>query len=268
MRSISILVAPIVLLVGAQISGHDLPTEAEVQEGTAWIVSVRGSWSIFHSIRSPDSLVTVLAGGGDPNGFDYTPLEDHPVSRATRGTFSSLGERSAASQSALRLLLQAGGDPNGGIVPGTGRGNTPLIWAIRNFQDSDAVLEVVGILLEYGADPNIEDDTGRSAVFWAANWASRYSRWLTLTDMLIRKGGDPNSAVLAEIDKGATLQHDPEGLIERRLGKEVVDLLRSAVAPPSNTIHVLQEYPELLRLFRQTLRELQEVNRRLQAADQ
>ena len=239
-----------------------------MQEGTAWIVSVRGDWSQFHSHRTPDRLVTVLAGGANPNGFDYTPLEDHPVSRATRGTYYSGGDRAAAAQSALRLLLQAGGDPNGGIAPGTGRGTTPLIWAIRNFTASDAVLEVVGLLLEYGADPNIEDDTGRSAVFWAAYWASGHPRWLTLTDMLIRKGGDPNSAVLAEIDKGATLQHDPEGLIERRLGKEVVDLLRSAVAPPSNTIHVLQEYPELLRLFRQTLRELQEVNRRLQTSDQ
>ena len=147
MRSISILVASILLLVVTQVSGHDLPTEAEVQEGTAWIVSVRGDWSQLHSNRNPDRLVTVLAGGANPNGFDYTPLEDHPVSRATRGTLS-FGGRVPASRAALRLLLQAGGDPNGGIVPGTGRGNTPLIWAIRNSQDSDAVLEVVGILLE------------------------------------------------------------------------------------------------------------------------
>ncbi|MDE0109542.1 MAG: ankyrin repeat domain-containing protein [Bryobacterales bacterium] len=267
MRSTSILVASI-FLASIQVSGHDLPTAAEVQEGTAWIVSVRGNWSHHHSNRSPDSLVTVLAGGANPNGFDYTPLEDHPVSRATRGTFSYSREAAAAAVSSLRLLLRAGGDPNGGIVPDTGRGNTPLIWAIRNFAPSDLVLEVVGLLLEYGADPNIKDDTGRSAVFWAASWAGQYPRWLTLTNMLIRRGGDPNSAVLAEIDKGATLQDDPDGLIEKRLGKEVVELLRSAVVPPLNTVHVLQEYPELLRLFRQAIRELQDVNRRLEVAGQ
>ena len=268
MRSTAIFFASIFLLCAIQVHGHDLPTEAEVQERTAWIVSIRGDWSHFHTSRSPDSLVTALAGGADPNGFDYTALEDHPVSRATRGTYSSVGDRAAASLAALRLLLQAGGDPNGGIVPDTGRGTTPLIWAIRNFHDSDAVLEVVGMLLEYGADPNIKDDTGRSAVFWAANWAGRYPRWLSLTNMLLGKGGNPNDAVLAELDKGATLQDDPEGLIENRLGREVVDLLSSVIAPPSNPAHVLHEYPELLRLFRQTLRELQDVNRRLQVADQ
>lgn len=266
MRSTAIL-ASISLLAVIQAYGHDVPTEVEVREGTEWIVSVRGAWSRFHTNRSPDSLVTVLANGANPNGFDYTPLEDHPVSRATRGTYDYSGE-DLASLVALRLLLQAGGDPNGGIVPHTGRGTTPLIWAIRNSDDSDSVFEVVGLLLEYGADPNIEDDTGRTAVFWAANWASQHSRWLTLTNMLLGKGGDPNSAVLAELDKGATLQDDPEGLIENRLGKEVVDLLRSVIAPAPNPVHVLQEYPELLRLFRQTIRELQDLNRKLQLADQ
>lgn len=266
MRSTSILVASI-FSVAIQVSGHDVPTATEVQEGTAWIVSVRGDWSSFHTNRSPDRLVTVLAGGSNPNGFDYTPLEDHPVSRATRGTYSDLGD-TAGAVSSLRLLLQAGGDPNGGIVPDSGKGNTPLIWAIRNSEDSDLVLEVVGLLLEYGADPNIEDDTGRSAVFWSASSASQYPRWLTLTNMLVRKGGDPNGALSAEIDKGATLRDDPEGLIEGRLGREVVALLRSAIVPALNPVHVLQEYPELLRLFRQTLRELQDVNRRLQLAGQ
>lgn len=267
MRSTAIL-ASISLLAVIQAYGHDVPTEVEVREGTEWIVSVRGAWSRFHTNRSPDSLVTVLANGANPNGFDYTPLEDHPVSRAARGTFSSSSENVAASFVALRLLLQAGGDPNGGIVPNTDRGTTPLIWAIRNSHDSDLVFEVVGLLLEYGADPNIEDDTGRTAVFWAASSASQYSRWLTLTNMLLGKGGNPNSAVLAELDKGATLQDDPEGLIENRLGKEVVDLLRSVIAPAPNPVHVLQEYPELLRLFRQTIRELQDLNRKLQLADQ
>lgn len=239
-----------------------------MQEGTAWIVSVRGHWSYSLSDRSPDRLVTVLAGGANPNGFDFTPLEDHPVSRATRGTYSTSGTIAEGAVGALRLLLRAGGDPNGGIVPDTERGNTPLIWAIRNFWDSEQVWEVVGLLLEHGADPNIKDDTGRSAVFWAASRASQYPRWLTLTNMLIRKGGDPNSAVLAEIDMGATLQDDPEGLIEKRLGKEVVGLLRSVIVPTSNTVHVLEEYPELLRLFRQTIRELQDLKRKLQIADQ
>lgn len=267
MRSIAIL-ALISLLVAPQAYAHDLPTEAEVREGTEWIVSVRGDWNRLHTDRSPDSLVTVLANGAHPNGFDYTPLEDHPVSRAARGTFSSIEDNVAASLVALRLLLQAGGDPNGGIVPGTGRGPTPLIWVIRNSLDSDLVFEVVGLLLEYGADPNIEDDTGRTAVFWAANSASQDSRWLTLTNMLLGKGGNPDSAVLPELDQGATLQDDPEGLIENRLGSEVVELLKSVIAPTPNTVHVLQEYPELLRLFRQTIRELQDLNRRLRTADQ
>ncbi|MEU2614917.1 ankyrin repeat domain-containing protein [Micromonospora sp. NPDC007271] len=95
-------------------------------------------------------MLTALRRGADPNAADRDGTT--PLYRA------SVQNRPVA----VRLLLQAGADPN--VESGHGEEGTPLTGAA-----AWGHLDVVRELLAYGADPSRREDhgSGRSPLDWA-----------------------------------------------------------------------------------------------------
>lgn len=79
--------------------------------------------------------------------------------------------------SALRAVLESGGDPN---AIGT-KGLTPLCAAALALENS---VEQVEVLLAWGADPTAETDDGRTALFFVQD--------PNVVERLIRSGIDPD----------------------------------------------------------------------------
>jgi cytohesin len=87
------------------------------------------------------------------------------------------------------LLISAGADLNEGVVMELIRGQpiegaTPLHFAAASQRSAN--LEAVGALLEAGADPNIQDSTGRTPLDWAESSAKTQ-----IAALLRQHGGRP-----------------------------------------------------------------------------
>lgn len=97
-------------------------------------------------------IQALLAAGGDPNiGDEYGDTPLHLVARAPFMT-------SPAARTAIaKLLLAAGANPNGrGMY-----GGTPLHAALDGLHTMGVNLEVVQMLVDAGADPQLKDDRRR-----------------------------------------------------------------------------------------------------------
>jgi ankyrin repeat protein len=116
---------------------------------------------------------------------------------------------------ALRTMLQD--DPDAANLKGTG-GSTPLMYAAL-YGNADSVQ----LLLEAGADPNIRNDAGATALLWAVDDRDK-------TRLLLQAGADAN----ARSNDGRT----PLLSATSRVGSaEVVKLLLDHGANPSATAH-------------------------------
>jgi len=86
------------------------------------------------------------------------------------------------------------------------QGKTPLHYAIRAIEGNAD--QVVGRLLEAGADPNATDSFGRAALDWAA-WARRWS----VADILLKNGASQckcgRDRMLARTERGLGNAQDP-----------------------------------------------------------
>jgi ankyrin repeat protein len=87
----------------------------------------------------------------------------------------------------LRFKKMLKEDPRAASLKGAG-GATPLMYAAL-YGDSDSVR----LLLENGADPNVKNDAGATALMWAAHDLDK-------TRLLLERGADPN----ARSDDGRT----------------------------------------------------------------
>lgn len=87
-------------------------------------------------------------------------LENEP------GAFTPLAYAAYAQfENIMRLLLDAGANPNGAARNGVSEANPPLIMATLASHPKDD--ELVRLLLERGADPRIQNGQGKNALFYA-----------------------------------------------------------------------------------------------------
>jgi ankyrin repeat protein len=117
----------------------------------------------------------------------------------------------AGDRQSFRAILK---DPGAVKAKGPG-GSTPLMYAVL-YGDADAVRQ----LLDAGADPNVRNDAGASALMWAATDLEK-------ARLLVARGADVN----ARSDDGRT----PVMIAARRNGnQDVVKLLLEHGANPSS----------------------------------
>jgi hypothetical protein len=129
-----------------------------------------GDTPLHHQSAGNDlaAMGALIDGGADPNqpnGSGFTPL--HEAARHGRPL-------------AAWVLLDNGAE----VDARTSGGDTPLLWAIRaglgappkmgsqaslTDDDSRSGVRVPQVLLEYGADPNVENDHGETALHCAAD---------------------------------------------------------------------------------------------------
>ena len=114
-------------------------------------------------------------GGGSPPGDDATSspptevpdeLQDEQEAPGPVGRVNELFDVLAGGDvPALKQLLEDGVDPNAQT-----RGVTPLSWTIVGSETTSTVHGQVQALLAAGADPNIADAGGRTALHYAAQY--------------------------------------------------------------------------------------------------
>jgi ankyrin repeat protein len=143
----------------------------------------------------------------DADGVVVTPADP----RATR----LMDALRSGDEVGLRKQLQD--DPSATNLKGTS-GSTPLMYAVL-YGDADSVQ----LLLEAGADPNIRNDAGATALLWAVDNVDK-------TRLLLKAGADVN----ARSDDGRTPLLSAIG---RAASADVVKLLLDHGANPSATAH-------------------------------
>lgn len=93
----------------------------------------------------------------------------------------------AEDMDVLKELLAAGEDPNQTMESGDTTGVTPLGWAVIGAQISTTVHSQVDALLSHGANPNLKDSQGNTALHHAARVGDA-----GLATALIKSGADPS----------------------------------------------------------------------------
>lgn len=123
--------------------------------------------------------LTIAAGLGFPSGVKSLLKAGAKVD-AGSPAFTALTQAvRAGSVAAVKLLLDAGANPNRSAKDG----RLPLMLAARGGHD-----EVLRVLLDKGADVNGRNaDDGSTALMWAANNGYR-----SIVEMLIEGGADPS----------------------------------------------------------------------------
>ena len=172
-------VAEILILAGADINALPLNQRTPLQHA-----------ALLQD--NPAMVVLLIRYGADLGGAtEYAALNENPEimrvvigagASLSRGLHNSIFNRNTAI---TEILIAAGADLNEGIVidthEGTFAGTTPLHLAVR-FPDPN--LEAVEALLESGADPNIQDGSGRTPLDWVAPGVQS-----SVAELLRRYGG-------------------------------------------------------------------------------
>ena len=131
--------------------------------------------SLAHAVAHPSTVRLLLAAGAPPGGL---------VRGVAESTVSPLmAAAEASSLESVRLLLGAVAGAN--VNRCNERGCTALMYALQSkATDATTVVDVVGALLDAGADANVRDATGRTplqllAMSHAAKpWAAGVARLL------------------------------------------------------------------------------------------
>ena len=242
---------------------HEPPTEVEAANQTAWLVAER-------QYLEPSEVVTALERGGDPDGFEWTPLLEKPIMRAIAlmNKYSGGDRRGSIALQSLQILLAAGADANGGIDPETGaRASSPLHAVVRYGNDRH-VIETTLLLLENGADPNIKDSAGLAPVYWAAMYSEDYPEWQAVLNALLMHGANPDDAWPPSIFGVSSIADEhSSGRLAEQYGDAAASLLLTfATDPPFESAHVRKlklEHADMLRLLRTMIATQQQILRHL-----
>ncbi len=174
-------------LYHAALEGYDEIAElliahgADVNLGESWVNETPLHVAAFQN--RPNMVAILLEHGADPDRLSdwrggYTPLQYAAIT---------------GSVEAIEALLAGGANPNSQNE----FGRTPLLSAIREIQ-AENLVETLAVLLEGGANPNLQDNSGDAALHHAA-LASR----VEIVPLLIEYGADldqRNNAGLTPLD--------------------------------------------------------------------
>ena len=176
------------------------------------IVACDGSSALHQACESsvaPAVLQLLLQFGGNPNLVNDNPLL-HSVLHVSN-CHSPL-----VQQEKIQILINAGAKVDGQNSTGT----TALMLAVRR-----GLMAIVNLLLDCGADPNVQSQSGCSAMHDACSFHYNSTEILRA---LLEAGGDPSAALW---DKGIT----PLVMAYGRRFEEGVRLLLEAGADPNST---------------------------------
>lgn len=201
---------------------------ADANAREVWIGETALMWAAAEN--HGDAVKMLLDGGADPNIQSYPTNFKRKVSGQTvlpRGGFTATmyAAREGAID-AVRALADGKADLNRGDADGM----SALMIAIIN-----AHYEVGALLLEKGADPNIADSTGMTALYAVVDMntlqfmhgrpTSKHSGKLdavALAKLLLDRGANPNAAL-----KGPILQRHNNSPLQT-LGAGTTPLMRAA----------------------------------------
>lgn len=146
--------------------------------------------------NNPEIITILLASGADPDRRSRWQGAWTPLHLAM----------SRAALEAVQALVQGGANVDLGTDPW---GRTPLMQAITENMNKRRRSELVTILLDGGADPNIQDELGLTALHHAATEAR-----VEILPMLIEHGADAD----LETNRGKTaLELAPSDLVTEAL---------------------------------------------------
>ena len=120
---------------------------------------------------------------------DYRPfLDSTPLHTAVRHTSFTNGDKDAGGLAVIRLLLERGANPNATAVhAGLSSGETPLRVAVYLHNRVQTCLAVVRLLLDFGADVNERDHSGKTILF---QMAERRNPMCEVASLLLERGAD------------------------------------------------------------------------------
>lgn len=116
-------------------------------------------------------------------------MGDPPPSQHAIDAFVGRGRDGTLTSADIATALSSGIAVNARGCDDSSWGGTALHWAVSN-EHFDAVV----LLLNVGADPNVEDTFGQSSVYYGAGWSTA-----AILRELVARGGDVN-----KVNRGGT----------------------------------------------------------------
>lgn len=204
--------------------GADPNTTVETEDGPLSCL-----YAASGLLGNADMTEILLAAGADPNdgeslyhSTEHTDLAcmkrllDHGA--RVNGTNALMHMLDREEKDGVRLLLEAGGDPNAADA----EGDTALHWAIRRGRSPDIVAQ----LLDHGADIDAFRSDGRTA--YALSAISGQTETMAL---LARRGADTRLSALDAFVAGQDTEVPPESLNSASNARLLIEMAEAGNIP-------------------------------------
>ena len=148
---------------------------------------------VFSGIRITDPSVTNAVGylidkGADVNEVDF-------FGNTLLSNLCDCNWRKKNLLHVVRFLLEKGADPNLGKEP-------PLLAFTESYRYSPYAMESIKLLLEKGANVNVEDSISRTPLWNAVTWICD----MELVKLLVAHGATITDKIIKQADKGSAIQ--------------------------------------------------------------